>query len=96
MKPDIPIRSTLRPMGHPFISFFPSKSSLKSSETQYDDVTGPRGEKFDDMRRNIKGAGHPKRGGWRTFLCLGFVAFMILAGLIIGLAVGLTKRKGHR
>lgn len=63
----------------------------------YDNIVGPNGEKFNDVRKN-KPFRPPNRGGWRRALCLGLIIFVILLaiGLGVGLGIGLTRKKGTR
>jgi hypothetical protein len=51
-------------------------------------VTGPRGEKFSDLRNNRHVA---KRGGWTRVLILVLIGLLLVSGLAVGLGVGLTK-----
>jgi hypothetical protein len=87
MRPDIPQRSQYRPMArllHPF-QFSPAR---EPPVTDYTDVTGPRGEKFSDLRNNRHVA---KRGGWTRVLILVLIGLLLVSGLAVGLGVGLTK-----
>lgn len=63
----------------------------------YDDITGPRGEKFGDLRQN-KPFRPPNRGGWRRFVCLGLIVLIVLLAIAlgVGLGVGLTRKKSAR
>jgi hypothetical protein len=58
--------------------------------TEYDNVTGPRGEKFSDLRNNRHVA---KRGGWTRVLLIALIVLLIIVGLAVGLGVGLTRSK---
>ncbi len=89
-------------------SLFPSASpklaeKLTPPNSEYDGVKGPHGEKLVDARQNrrsqeVKQQGTLKRGGWRTWVCLGLVLVMVVALTAIGLVVGLmlTRKKAHR
>jgi hypothetical protein len=57
---------------------------------EYDNVTGPRGEKFSDLRNNRHVA---KRGGWTRVLLIALIVLLIIVGLGVGLGVGLTRSK---
>jgi hypothetical protein len=57
---------------------------------EYDNVTGPRGEKFSDLRNNRHVA---KRGGWTRVLLIALIVLLIIVGLAVGLGVGLTRSK---
>jgi hypothetical protein len=62
--------------------------------TEYNDVTGPRGEKFSDLRNNRHVA---KRGGWTRVLLIALIVLLVVIGLAVGLGVGLTRsKKGSR
>ena len=61
--------------------------------TEYNDVTGPRGELFSDLRRNRRVA---KRGGWRRLRLIIALVAVVLAGLVVGLVVGLTHSNAAR
>jgi len=87
MRPDIPQRSQYRPMArllHPF----QFSTAREPPVTDYNDVTGPRGEKFSDLRNNRHVA---KRGGWTRVLILVLIGLLLISGLAVGLGVGLTK-----
>ena len=58
--------------------------------TEYDNVTGPRGEKFSDLRNNRHVA---KRGGWTRVLLMALIVLLVIMGLGVGLGVGLTRSK---
>ncbi len=57
------------------------------------DVTGPKGEKFEDLRNNEYIA---KRGGWKRICTISLIVLFLLIGLVVGLAVGLTKGKSNK
>ena len=102
--PDIPGRNPAR-KHHRYGSatkFFTFAAYTRSDPTvppvnAYDNIIGPRGEKFGDLRQN-KPFRPPNRGGWRRAICLGLVALVILLaiGLGVGLGLGLTRNKGTR
>ena len=56
------------------------------------DVTGPKGEKFDDLRNNAYVAG---RGGWKRICLIVFIVIACTVGLIVGLVVGLRKKNSR-
>lgn len=95
MQPDIPQRAANRPVARffniPFAQLYGQRSS-PPPYTEYNDVTGPRGEKFSDLRNNRHIS---KRGGWVRLLVIGLVAVAIIAALAVGLGVGLTRGKGN-
>ncbi|KAK5069551.1 hypothetical protein LTR64_008232 [Lithohypha guttulata] len=107
--PDIPTRHPDRP--RKTVAFLPVDAKRLFSFSAYarpgedvpppdvyEKITGPRGEKFEDLRRNRPYHPPGRGGGWRRMVCLGCVAFVILVvlgiALGVGLGVGLTKRKG--
>lgn len=102
--PDIPSRNPAR-KHHRYGSatkFFSFAAYTRSDPSlppvgAYDNITGPRGEKFGDLRQN-KPFRPPNRGGWRRAICLGSVALVILLaiGLGVGLGLGLTRKKETR
>ena len=57
------------------------------------DVTGPKGEKFDDLRNNAYVA---RRGGWKRICVIAFLLIACIVALAVGLAVGLNKKKHNR
>lgn len=100
--PDIPSRNQARKQQRYATAarFFTFGASTRSDQSlspigAYDDVLGPRGEKFGDLRQN-KSFRQPNRGGWRRFICLGLIVLIVLLaiGLGVGLGVGLTRHKG--
>lgn len=89
MRPDHPEKSLHQPMAHLFQGA--SQAGEESVFTEYNDVTGPRGEKFSDLRNNRHVA---KRGGWTRVLLIVLIVLLVAAGLGVGLGVGLTRSKG--
>jgi hypothetical protein len=89
MRPDIPQRSQYRPMTR-FLHPFQSSDAREPPFTEYNDVTGPRGEKFSDLRNNRHVA---KRGGWTRVLLIALIVLLLIVGLAVGLGVGLTRSK---
>ena len=57
------------------------------------EVTGPKGEKFEDLRNNAYIA---KRGGWKRFCVIAWVIIIMVVALAVGLGVGLSKRRANR
>ena len=53
------------------------------------DVTGPKGEKLDELRNNRYVAG---RGGWKRICLVALIVLACIVALVVGLAVGLHKR----
>ena len=58
--------------------------------SEYNDITGPNGEKFADLRKN---RGTPRRGGWVRLTSLILIILLVLIALGVGLGVGLTRNK---
>ena len=56
------------------------------------DVTGPKGEKFEDLRNNAYVA---RRGGWRRIGVLTAIVIILVVALAVGLAVGLRKKSNN-
>jgi hypothetical protein len=111
MSPDIPIRAPRRPQPNATTYGKPRtflNSFFSPPKDELEDIKGPHGEKFSDVRSNRRSdsnsdetAGRKKniirRGGWRTIICLGLVLFIIAALVAIGLVVGLKRmNSGHR
>ncbi len=90
MRPDIPQRSANRPMARLFHLPF-GAAREPPPYTEYNDITGPRGEKFSDLRNNRHVA---KRGGWTRLCVITLIVLTIIIGLAVGLGVGLTRHKG--
>lgn len=117
MAPDIPIKNPRRNQ-HTFTKtpnfishLFPGSSpklayKLRPPESVYEGVTGPHGEKFNDVRANKVSPSPPRSlksslmgersHRWRKWACVGLVLVMVVAITAIGLVVGLTRRKHHR
>ncbi len=53
------------------------------------DVTGPKGEKFEDLRNNAYVA---RRGGWKRICLVAFLVIACIVALVVGLVVGLRKK----
>ena len=108
--PDVPTRSPDRP--RKFVSFAPTFDAKKfftynrwahddsvPPPDVYEKITGPNGEKFNDVRQNrpFRSSG---TGRWRRAICVGCIVLVILAvlgiALGVGLGVGLAKKKAAR
>lgn len=88
MRPDIPVRSAQRQKPRLFhLPFQWSEPRAPPPYTEYNDITGPRGEKFSDLRNNRHVT---KRGGWTRLLIIALIVLAIIIGLAVGLGVGLT------
>jgi hypothetical protein len=86
MQPDTPQQPTNRPTDHLFS--FQGRRSPPFAD--YENVRGPRGEKFSDLRNNRHVA---KRGGWTRVLLIALIVLLVIVGLGVGLGVGLTRSK---
>lgn len=53
------------------------------------DVTGPKGEKLDDIRNNAYVA---RRGGWKRICLIALLVIVCIIALAVGLGVGLRKK----
>ena len=73
----------------------PPKYSRGASPPRYAfwDVTGPNGEKFEDLRNNAFVA---KRGGWKRTCLILWVILVSIIALAVGLGVGLSRRNNDR
>ena len=92
MRPDIPQRSANRPMARLFhLPFGAGLTREPPPYTEYNDITGPRGEKFSDLRNNRHVV---KRGGWTRLCVIALIVLAIVIALAVGLGVGLTRHKG--
>src|SRR2546423_4816878 len=91
MRPDIPQRSLNRPMARFFRMPYHGQAQAPPACDEYNDVTGPRGENFSDLRNNRHVA---KRGGWTRVLLFVLIVLLVIVGLAVGLGVGLTRPKG--
>ena len=95
MLPDSPPKAHNRPLERMFQLGFPPRRSHERAPPPYsewDTVTGPRGEKFSDLRGNRYLA---RRGGWKRFCLIALLAVVIIVALVVGLVVGL-RHKHHR
>lgn len=100
ISPDLPQRNPLRRLGIPPMKFtlnpIPTLyGTRKPHKNIYDDVEGPRGEKFSEVRKNSKGE-KKRRCGWRALVCIGCLILIIAAVTAIGVIVGLKVRNNNR
>ena len=94
LPPEEPPKTYHRPFSQRFRSNPPIYTDKNlPPEYSFFDVIGPKGEKFDDLRNNKFIA---ERGGWRKLCTIGFVLFLIVTGVVVGLAVGLSKKHSSR
>lgn len=94
--PPIPARALNRPQREYLWGL--SHPARVESPPQYlniADAEGPKGEKLADVRRAIANNKHlAKRGGFKTLTLLILLAVLCIAGLVVGLVVGL--RNAHK
>ena len=92
--PPVPAQSqTHRPFRNRFLGD-PPRYSNGSRPPQYSlwDVTGPNGEKFQDLRDNAYVA---RRGGWKRICLITFIIIACIIALVVGLVVGLRKKSSR-
>ncbi len=95
LPPEEPPKTYHRPYYQRFRSNPPIYSD-KNSPPEYsffNNVVGPKGEKFDDLRNNEFIA---ERGGWKKLCTIGFVLLLLVIGVVVGVAVGITKKHSGR
>ena len=92
--------SPLHPKTHnrPFSRRFlgePPRYSSGHSPPRYTfwEVTGPKGEKFEDLRNNAYVA---RRGGWKRICLFVWLIIILVLALAIGLGVGLSKNRNNK
>lgn len=93
--PPIPPRASNRPLGRRFHLGDPPRHSYEKSPPPYSvwqSVTGPKGERLADVRNNKYVA---RRGGWKRLCLVAFGVTALLAGLIVGLVVGLRRKNSN-
>ena len=93
--PPVPAQSHTH--GRPFRNRFlgdPPRYSNGLRPPQYSlwDVTGPNGEKFQDLRDNAYVA---RRGGWKRICLIAFIVIACIIALVVGLVVGLRKKSSR-
>jgi hypothetical protein len=59
----------------------------------YDDVTGPKGEKFSDVRENKRFQSKKKRGGWKRLTVIAILIAGVIAAIVAGVVVGINNHK---
>lgn len=103
ISPDIPVRSPRRLLGGMqhnklFQLAFPTSQSRSRAPPPkiYDDIEGPKGEKFADVRNNTR-TEKEKKHHWKRLVCLGLIVVVVAAIIaIILIAVLLTRKRAHR
>ena len=78
-----------RPFSRRFLGEPPRYSGHAPPKYSLWDVTGPKGEKFDDLRNNRFVA---QRGGWKRICLIAILVIVCIIALAIGLGVGLKKK----
>ncbi|KAL9125508.1 MAG: hypothetical protein Q9217_005295 [Psora testacea] len=85
-----PPKAHNRPFSRRFLGEPPGYSSGQCPPRYtFWDVTGPKGEKFEDLRNNAYIA---KRGGWKRICIVGWFIVILAIALAVGLGVGLSQR----
>ncbi|KAM0806381.1 hypothetical protein BDR22DRAFT_27731 [Usnea florida] len=90
--PTSPPKTHNRPFHRRFIGDPPRYSGRSPPTYTLWDVTGPKGEKFEDLRNNAYVA---RRGGWRRIGVLAAIVILLVVALAVGLAVGLRKKSNN-
>ena len=90
LPPRPPPQTHNRPFGRRFLGD-PPRYSNGPAPPKYSlwDVTGPKGEKFEDLRNNAYVA---RRGGWRRICLIALIVIACIVALVVGLVVGLKKK----
>ena len=102
MSPDIPIKSPKRsrkassPPAYDLRAHLASIFPIRPPKNALDNVQGPRGEKFSDVRQNKK-AMKSNRNMKKWLMCFGLVFLIIAAIIAIGVVIGLKRtHQGNR
>ena len=90
--PTSPPKTHNRPFHRRFLGEPPRYSGRSPPTYTLWDVTGPKGEKFEDLRNNAYVA---RRGGWRRIGVLAAIVLVLVVALAVGLAVGLRKKSNY-
>jgi hypothetical protein len=105
MSPDIPLKSPRRrsppsaPPSYRSRTFFNAllPAYISPPKNDLDDVEGPHGEKFSDVRKNRRAdpvAENWKRRMVRNMVCIGILLVIMAALVAIGVVIGLKRKKG--
>ncbi len=97
LPPKLPPRAHNRPLQRMFHLGFPPLYGAHGEKApdypddfrDFNDVKGPRGENFQDLRHNRH---ITKRGGWKRLVVIACVVVILIVALAIGLGVGLSRR----
>ena len=93
LPPSSPPKTHNRPFHRRFLGEPPRYSGRSPPTYSLWDVTGPKGEKFEDLRNNAYVA---RRGGWRRICLVAAIAMACIVALVVGLVVGLHKKHNSR
>ncbi|CAF9943837.1 MAG: hypothetical protein ALECFALPRED_001470 [Alectoria fallacina] len=89
LPPTSPPKTHNRPFHRRFLGEPPRYSGRSPPTYSLWDVTGPKGEKFEDLRNNAYVA---RRGGWRRICLVAAIVIACVVALVVGLVVGLHKK----
>lgn len=92
LPPTSPPKTHNRPFHRRFLGEPPRYSGRSPPTYTLWDVTGPKGEKFEELRNNAYVA---RRGGWRRICLVAIIVIACLVALVVGLAVGLHKKHSN-
>lgn len=91
--PSTPAQTHNRPFSRRFRGEPPRYiNGLRPPQYTLWDVTGPKGEKFQDLRDNAYVA---RRGGWKRICLITLIIIICIVALIVGLFVGLHKKSSR-
>lgn len=101
--PPIPPRSLRRPSPRRLMFGQSPRHNYERSPPLYSGfdpvgLTGPKGEKLADLRKQVSGNINNNnfgaaRGGWRTLAVFAVMTACLIVGLVVGLVVGLRSRR---
>lgn len=92
LPPTSPPKTHNRPFHRRFLGEPPSYSGRSPPTYSLWDVTGSKGEKFEDLRNNAYVA---RRGGWRRICTVIVIVITCVIALVVGLAVGLHNKHNN-
>ena len=99
--PPLPTRAHNRPLTRMFHLGIPPRYGAHGDKApgyndpyyRYDDVKGPKGEAFGDLRQSL-GRKRWARGGWGRLICCG-IAIIVVLVIALGLGLGLGLRAAN-
>lgn len=93
LPPQQPLKTHHRPFSRRFLGDPPRYSNKAPPNYTLENVIGPNGEKFTDVRDNRYIAG---RGGLKKLCIAVCILLTVVVAIVVGLAVGLSKRNSNR